>query len=39
MLFQSCIVIPAQAGIQSFQLFLDSRFCGSDGLEEGRVNA
>jgi hypothetical protein len=24
-------VIPAQAGIQSFQMFLDSRLRGSDG--------
>ena len=26
-------VIPAKAGIQSFQLFLDSRFHGSDDFE------
>jgi hypothetical protein len=25
------VVIPAKAGIQSFQGILDSRFCGSDG--------
>jgi len=27
-------VIPAQAGIQSFQALLDSRLRGSDGLED-----
>jgi hypothetical protein len=27
------VVIPAQAGIQSFQLVMDSRLRGSDGLE------
>ncbi len=26
-------VIPAKAGIQSFQLFLDSRFHGSDDFQ------
>jgi hypothetical protein len=27
-------VIPAKAGIQSFQAFLDSRLRGSDGVED-----
>jgi hypothetical protein len=30
-LFQSRMVIPAEAGIQSFQRLLDSRLRGSDG--------
>jgi hypothetical protein len=30
-LFQSCSVIPAEAGIQSFQYILDSCFRRSDG--------
>jgi len=33
-LFQSRFVIPAEAGIQSFQGFLGSRFRGSDGSGE-----
>jgi hypothetical protein len=30
--FQPSLVIPAEAGIQSFESLLDSRFCGSDSI-------